>query len=67
MPTVEKLLIINALCDGDEVVARAWCAENGKRAVVRRNLSGFECCFTCAFNRAVGNTGLNCDVLIWSK
>ncbi|KAH8651223.1 hypothetical protein BX600DRAFT_473258 [Xylariales sp. PMI_506] len=62
-----KLLIINALGDGDEVVARAWCAEQGKNAIVRRDQHGSECCFTCACNLAVGDTGLNINVLIWGK
>jgi len=67
IPEEGKLLIINALGDGDEIVARAWCAEHGKNAIVRRNVPGLECCFTCACALAVSNTGLNINVVIWSQ
>jgi len=67
IPEEGKLLIINALGDGDETVARAWCAEHGKNAIVQRNVPGLECCFTCACTLAVGNTGLNINVVIWSQ
>lgn len=66
-PVPDKLLIINAMGDGDEVVARAWCAERGKHAVIRRDVPGKECCFACASNLAAGDTGLNCNVLIWAR
>jgi hypothetical protein len=36
-----KLLIINAPGNGDEIVAGAWCAENGKHAVIRRDMPMF--------------------------
>jgi hypothetical protein len=66
-PTSDRLLVINALGEGDEVVARAWCAERGRHAVIRRDVPGQDCCFTCATNLAVGDSGLNLNVLIWSK
>jgi hypothetical protein len=66
-PPANKLLIIKALGEGDEVVARAWCAERGKHAVIRRDVPGQECCFACAANMARGSSGLNVNVLIWTK
>lgn len=66
-PVPDKLLVINAMGDGDEVVARAWCAERGKHGVIRRDVPGKECCFACACNLAAGDTGLNCNVLIWAR
>src|SRR5208283_1636883 len=41
----EELMIINATCDGGELVGRAWCSEMGRHAVVRR---GNDTCFACA-------------------
>jgi len=66
-PPLGELLIINAQGEGDETVARAWCAEHGKNAIIRRNLVGSECCFSCACTLAVGDTGLGINVVIWSK
>ncbi len=66
-PVSDRLLVINAMGDGDEVVARAWCSERGKHAVIRRDIPGKECCFACACNLAAGDTGLNCNVLIWAR
>ncbi len=66
-PVSDRLLVINAMGDGDEVVARAWCSERGKHAVIRRDIPGKECCFACACNLAAGDTGLNCNVLIWGQ
>jgi hypothetical protein len=63
----DKLLVINAIGEGDEVVARAWCAERGRHAVIRRDVPGRECCFACACGLAAGDTGLNVDLLIWTK
>jgi hypothetical protein len=67
IPEAGKFLVINALGDGDEVLARAWCAEHGKNAIVRRNMPGLECCFTCACTLADSTYGLNIHVVIWSK
>ncbi|KAE9370094.1 hypothetical protein N431DRAFT_509052 [Stipitochalara longipes BDJ] len=58
----DLVLVINATCKGGEAVARAWCAENGRHAVVRR---GQEICFGCAVNMA-GIEGLEVGCLIWS-
>jgi hypothetical protein len=63
----DRLLVINAMGEGDEVVARAWCAERGRHAVIRRDVPGRECCFACACSLAAGDTGLNVNVLIWTK
>ena len=59
-----NLLIINALAPGEETVARAWCAERARHAIVRR---GEGCCFACATTLATGDKGLDCNVLIWSR
>jgi hypothetical protein len=61
-PLVEPLMIIDATESGEEVMARAWCAEKGKHAVIRRAGVG---CFTCATNLAATRTGLGFAVLIW--
>jgi hypothetical protein len=57
----DQLLIVDATGEGEELLARAWCAERGRHAVVRR---GEECCFSCAASVAVGRTGLGVNVLI---
>ncbi|KAH6619374.1 hypothetical protein B0J18DRAFT_445646 [Chaetomium sp. MPI-SDFR-AT-0129] len=61
-----KVLVINAQGKGEEVVARAWCAERRKSAVVRRNLLGQQCCMACACSLASARTGLGIEVVIWS-
>jgi hypothetical protein len=63
-PRTDELVIIDALGQGEEVVARAWCAERGRHAIVKR---GGDCCFSCAAAIAVGRTGLGCNVLILSQ
>lgn len=56
------MLLINATGGGDaEAVARAWCSEVGRHAVVSR---GTTTCLTCAFNTT---ENLELDVLILSK
>lgn len=55
-----KVLVINAQCDGGEAVARAWCAEKGRHAVVRRAKGT---CFVCSVSMA---RELSVGVLIWS-
>lgn len=61
-----KLLVINSQGEGDEIVARAWCAEKGKNAVIRRNMAGLECCFACACTIAAKPMGLGFGILIWA-
>jgi len=51
------------LGQGEEVVARAWCAERATHAVIRRD---GECCFACAIGVTAERTGLGFNVLIWS-
>jgi hypothetical protein len=63
-PERQRLLIIDALGEGDELVARAWCAERRTHAIVRR---GGGCCFSCAVKMATGRAGLGVNVLIWSS
>jgi len=60
----DTLVIIDALGQGEEAVARAWCAERARNAVIRRD---GECCFSCATVVAAGNTGLGFNILIWSR
>jgi len=57
-----RLLVINALSYGAETVTRAWCAERGTHAVIRR---GAGCCFACATSMT-GKAGLGINVLIWT-
>lgn len=63
-PALHELLIIDALGPGEEVVARAWCAERSRNAVIRR---GAECCFSCATYMTLARKGLGFNVLILSK
>ena len=62
-PSSDSLVIVDALGQGEEVVARAWCAERATHAVIRRD---GECCFACAVGVTAGRTGLGFNVLIWS-
>ncbi|KIX08174.1 uncharacterized protein Z518_02830 [Rhinocladiella mackenziei CBS 650.93] len=62
IPSTEVLTIIDATEPGEEALARAWCAQSGRHAVVRKNGIG---CFTCATNLATKRTGLGFNVLIW--
>ncbi|OBT76638.1 hypothetical protein VF21_05330 [Pseudogymnoascus sp. 05NY08] len=62
-PPTDKLVIIDAQGPGEQVVARAWCAERARNAIVRK---GLDCCFACAVNIAHKTTGLGFHVLIWS-
>jgi tetratricopeptide (TPR) repeat protein len=55
------IMLINATGKGAEVVARAWCAERGKNALIRR-VNGP--CYACAM-RAASGAGLRLGVLIW--
>jgi len=57
----DVLVIIDALGQGEEVVARAWCAERARNAVIRRD---GECCFVCATGVVARRTGLGFNVLI---
>lgn len=63
-PALHELLIIDALGPGEEVVARAWCAERARNAVIRR---GTECCFSCATIMTLSRKGLGFNVLILSE
>jgi hypothetical protein len=65
-PAADTLLVIDAQGWDEEAVARAWCAERGRNAIVRRAIRGAECCFACACALA-GSEGLNVNVLIWSR
>jgi hypothetical protein len=56
-----EVMIINATGKGAEVLARAWCSERGRNAVIRR--AGGPC-FVCAV-RAAGERGLGLGTLIW--
>lgn len=55
------VMVINATGQGAETLARAWCSERGKNAVVRR--SGGPC-FVCAV-RAASRSALGTQVLVW--
>jgi tetratricopeptide (TPR) repeat protein len=55
------VMVINATGQGAETLARAWCSERGKNAVIRR--AGGPC-FVCA-ERAASQCGLGTGVLIW--
>ncbi|KIM22049.1 hypothetical protein M408DRAFT_29056 [Serendipita vermifera MAFF 305830] len=55
------LIVINATGRGAETVARAWCSERGRNAVIRANGGP---CFVCAYD-AASRKGLAVGVLIW--
>lgn len=57
----DDVMIINATGKKTELLARAWCAERGKNAVIRR--AGGPC-FVCSV-RAAGKEGLGVGILIW--
>ncbi|KAL2869804.1 uncharacterized protein BJX67DRAFT_321673 [Aspergillus lucknowensis] len=63
-PNPNDVVVIDALGPGEDAVARAWCAERGRCAIVRR---GNECCFTCAACLAIGRKGLGFNVIIMSR
>lgn len=59
------VMVINATGKGAEVVARAWCAERGKCAIVRKAKGP---CYVCALTAASrGHGGLGFGVLIWAS
>lgn len=62
LPGHGELLIIDATQSGEEALARAWCAETGRNAILRRAGTG---CFTCAVEMALPKAGLGFNVLIW--
>ncbi|KAL8783566.1 MAG: hypothetical protein Q9213_004556 [Squamulea squamosa] len=57
----DDVMIINATGKGAELVARAWCSERGKNAVIGHADGP---CFVCAL-RAAGKNGLDVKILIW--
>lgn len=57
------VVVINATGTGAEVLARVWCSERCRNAVIRR---AGDACFVCAV-RAVGKVGLGTGVLIWAQ
>ena len=57
----DEVMVINATGKGAEVLARAWCAERGKNAIIRRTGGP---CFVCAV-RGASQTGLKVGILIW--
>lgn len=57
----DEVMVINATGKGAEVLARAWCAERGKNAIIRRTSGP---CFVCAV-RGASHAGVKVGVLIW--
>lgn len=60
-PPANQLIIIDAIGENEELLARAWCAETGRHAIIRK---GDDCCYSCAISVATGGTGLGVNVLI---
>ena len=61
-PTIrEGLMTINATSFTADAVARAWCSEMGKHAVVSNNQ---KTCIACAMEMA-GDRGLRVGLVIW--
>ena len=54
-----NIMVINATGKGADVLARAWCSERGKNAVIRRQKGP---CYVCAIRCA---SMLDVGVLIW--
>ncbi|KAL4789305.1 hypothetical protein BDV19DRAFT_374338 [Aspergillus venezuelensis] len=63
-PSPNDVVVIDALGPNEDAVARAWCAERGRCAIVRR---GNECCFTCTVYLSIGRKGLGFNVIILSR
>jgi hypothetical protein len=62
--TDKRVLIIDATGKGEcELVARAWCSQNGQHAIIVR---GQGTCFACAV-KAASQGGLVIGCVIWSK
>lgn len=61
---LKRVMVINATGGNAEVLARAWCAERGRHAVIRRG-SLTPTCLACAVKMA-SRTSLGTNVLIWS-
>lgn len=61
--TSDQFLLIDATGEGEELIARAWCSEKARHAVVRK---GQETCFACAITMASSPSGLGFNVLIWA-
>ncbi|GFG22322.1 small glutamine-rich tetratricopeptide repeat-containing protein 2 [Aspergillus udagawae] len=57
----DSVMIINATGHGCELLARAWCAERGRNAIVREAGGA---CFACAV-RAASLSRLGIGVVIW--
>ncbi|KAH8930734.1 hypothetical protein BT69DRAFT_1275273 [Atractiella rhizophila] len=57
----EDVMVINATGKGAEILARAWCSERGKNAVICRQGGA---CYVCGF-KAASKSGLGTGVLIW--
>ncbi|EEP77420.1 predicted protein [Uncinocarpus reesii 1704] len=60
-PPANQLIVIDAMGEDEEVLARAWCAETGRHAVIRK---GDDCCYSCAVSVATERTGLGVNVVI---
>jgi tetratricopeptide (TPR) repeat protein len=58
----KRVMVINATGNGAETVARAWCAEHGRHAVIRRAAGP---CLVCSV-RAASKEGLDTRVVIWT-
>jgi tetratricopeptide (TPR) repeat protein len=56
-----EVIVINAMAPGAEVVARAWCAQYGRAAIIRKAEGA---CFSCAI-KAASKYGLRVEILIW--
>ena len=54
-----RIMVVNATGKGAEVLARAWCSERGKNAIVRREGGP---CYVCSINCAMM---MNVGVLLW--
>lgn len=61
-PTRNEMIIVDARGQGEEVLARAWCAERERHAVVWRP---GRCCFTCLVRLVSKEEGLGYLVVIW--
>jgi hypothetical protein len=58
----DRPFVKNATGKGEELLARAWCAQWGRNAVIRKEGGP---CFACTV-RSAGKSGLGFGVLIWA-